>query len=1353
MTEVFSQNGRYTHVRPLGEGGMGEVYAAFDTARNCEVAIKTIKRFDANSLYRFKQEFRALADIGHTNLCPLYDLTFENEVWFITMPRIDGVDLLTFIRGVQEEVGGETQTAEIEGKDPQAGKMTAADAGAAQPTFFLGSNDETAGSDDPGFSSNSITDTRVEQTNSFGGSSSIEHSVADDDDFDLLASAEVDEFEMDGEAASFQGFENDIPEKMTRPAYDEDVVRDVFGQLVTGLNALHAAGKLHRDIKPSNVLVDRSGLVQILDFGLVRDEEIAPTENPAEDASLEATPARQFFHTEHGRVVGTIAYMSPEQSWGERCSVSSDWYAVGVMLFKVLTGRRPFLGIPSDVIRQLRNDPAPRVLDVVEAAPQDLAELTDLLLNRNASDRPTGEQILESLGKVETNSSDKRSAAEIQSIFIGRDDQVEQLTTAFGQAAKSSQTIVHLHGQSGSGKSALMTHFLDGIDQRECLIVSGRCYEQESVPYKAMDSVMDELTRELLRLTPEHRSRLLPSRIGELTRLFPVLRRLPELKKVVQDRNLDPIKQKQVALQGFRELIRRLAELFVLVISIDDFQWGDADSADMLADLLAGNSGQRLMLALSYRDEHVESSSCLKNWFGALESAEVQHSVCDIAVAALSFSDRTELVKSLLENADDEIAELIAKESGGNPFFITELVWGARNGQDLKSLEVSGQQHALDEVLWTRIQGIQESARRLLEVVAVAGQPIAMDVAFDAAGLPSHDPLGLTQLRVQRLVRSTGSGVKSDLEPYHDRIRESVVERLMPDVLVQHHGGLADRLEIEGNVDPETLAIHFLGSQRNQKAGDYFDLAGDQASDAFAFDRAAELYRKALDYRDLQQQDELDLRKRMGLVLANAGRGDKSAEQYALASELAPENTKWELECRSGYQYCISGRVEKGRSAMAALLKQNGMKLPESTLGSVASLLWHRTRLWQRGIDFEKRSENEINEELRRKIDVSWSASAGISMFEIVSGAALQSLNLRLSLESGEPNRILRALAWEAVQQANVGAQGIDQAHKYIRAAENISQELDTAYSKNMVLFARGITEFMAGKWDSAIEKLDQCVKVFSEECYGVHWEIGTARLFTLYAIFYCGQMSEHRRRSTDQVDDAERRGDWYTQLSLESWNIPFNYLMDDDPKRALDLLAESKSKMQLKRYTLQDMFAMTLMAYTHLYLNDPQQAWQIVRSSWKHLQRSFMLQGEVVRVVSWQARGRAAVGCVANGIDRRRYAKDARKCIRKLESEKAKWPSSWPVFLKAGLVEAEGDRSAAIDLLQQAIRIALETDMLTYLYPARWQLGHMLGGSGGREMVQQADKWMRNQGIQNPAKFSNLHLPGFQPDAVSAGN
>jgi serine/threonine protein kinase len=201
----------------------------------------------------------------------------------------------------------------------------------------------------------------------------------------------------------------DLGPSMPRALAD---LRDAFGQLVRGVRALHGAGLLHLDIKPSNVLVDRSGRVVVLDFGLVRgiDEERSPAADP-------------------GSISGTPTWMAPEQHIGEGIGPATDWYAVGLMLYLTLTGVPAFAPASIELLSYAKHhstptDPAKLLPDL----PEDLCVLATALLRVDPSSRPTGDTLAALFGE-ETAS--LAPAPRVRARLVGRDVERTRLRETF----------------------------------------------------------------------------------------------------------------------------------------------------------------------------------------------------------------------------------------------------------------------------------------------------------------------------------------------------------------------------------------------------------------------------------------------------------------------------------------------------------------------------------------------------------------------------------------------------------------------------------------------------------------------------------------------------------------------------------------------------------------------------------------------------------------------------------------------------------------------------------------------------------------------------------------------------------
>jgi eukaryotic-like serine/threonine-protein kinase len=160
-----------------------------------------------------------------------------------------------------------------------------------------------------------------------------------------------------------------------------DRVLGVAIPLADALAAAHAKGITHRDLKPANIMVGTDGRVKILDFGLAKLHESSPGAG-----GLTALPTVDM--TGEGRIVGTVAYMSPEQAEGKRIDHRSDLFSLGVILYEMATGRRPFTGGTSvSIISSILKDTPPSITDLKATLPRELGRITLRALTKDPERR------------------------------------------------------------------------------------------------------------------------------------------------------------------------------------------------------------------------------------------------------------------------------------------------------------------------------------------------------------------------------------------------------------------------------------------------------------------------------------------------------------------------------------------------------------------------------------------------------------------------------------------------------------------------------------------------------------------------------------------------------------------------------------------------------------------------------------------------------------------------------------------------------------------------------------------------------------------------------------------------------
>jgi hypothetical protein len=217
-----------------------------------------------------------------------------------------------------------------------------------------------------------------------------------------------------------------------------------------------------------------------------------------------------------------------------------------------------------------------------------------------------------------------------------------------------------------------------------------------------------------------------------------------------------------------------------------------------------------------------------------------------------------------------------------------------------------------------RLAGLPAATRCLAEVVAVSGRPLPLSTLANACADGAVTDEDVERLRTVRVVRAGFRDGREVIEPCHDRIRETIVENLAPDVLRAHHGALARALEAASEADLEAVAIHALGSGDTERGARFAERAAEQAASKFAFDQAARLYRLALDTLPRPPDEARALRVHIASALELAGQGARAAKVYLEAAADAAPLEAIDLQRAASQQLLFSGRIDEG----AALLRK-----------------------------------------------------------------------------------------------------------------------------------------------------------------------------------------------------------------------------------------------------------------------------------------------------------------------------------------------------------------------------------------------------------------------------------------------
>jgi len=526
-------------------------------------------------------------------------------------------------------------------------------------------------------------------------------------------------------------------------------------ELTRAIAFIHERGVVHKDINPTNVLVEpRTGTVKLIDFGL---------------STMLSREVRDLAHPEH--VEGTFEYMSPEQTgrMNRTQDHRSDLYSLGATLYALARGQPPFKS--KDVLQlihyHIAKQPAP-LHGEVAWVPRVVSDIVDRLLAKSAEHRYQSARGLlhdleEGLARVRERGTvasfplgarDTSLRFEVPQTLYGRSEELSTLLRAFERVAHGRSELLLIGGYSGIGKSALVNEVHKPITELRGYFVRGK-YDQynRDVPYSAITQAFDEMVESILTEPPDRierwRTELLDA-VGASGRV--VVDVVPSLELLIGPQPplapLSPAEARNRFNAAFHAFVRALAgPAHPLVLVLDDVQWADGSSLNLLESLLTGADTQGLLVIAAYRDNEVDASHPFM--LAVQEIRQSAATVDEIKLGPLALADVVSLVGATVR-CDEEVvlplATLLHRRTAGNPFFLVQLLRALhedglfsldQDGRwtwDLQQILALGLTDDVVELMASRLLRLPESTKNLLRLASCLGNQFDLGVLSRASG-------------------------------------------------------------------------------------------------------------------------------------------------------------------------------------------------------------------------------------------------------------------------------------------------------------------------------------------------------------------------------------------------------------------------------------------------------------------------------------------------------------------------------------------------------------------------------------------------------------------------------------------
>jgi tetratricopeptide (TPR) repeat protein len=854
-------------------------------------------------------------------------------------------------------------------------------------------------------------------------------------------------------------------------------------QICDALEHAHNNRIVHRDLKPDNVLLSATGeSVKLADLGL-------------------ALPAYAARISRVGVVVGTAAYMAPEQALGQTIDGRADLYALGILLYELTTGRVPFHGddpltivsqhVHAPVVppRMLRSD-IPRALEaiIVRLLAKDPAQ-------RFSSAAETRAALLESLKADAAPAESAPVVAILDALargrLVGRSNELAEARELWQRAREGRGHGVLLSGEPGAGKTRLAREITIQAAVDGALVLTGGCYEYEAAtPYLPFVEAFRRWVRE--EGNNDNLREILGDAATQIAKLAPEIE--TRLGPFPERQELGAHEERLLFFDAVAQVFSNIARRQSLLFYADDLHWADRGTLWLLSHLLRNLRNERVLILGAYRETELDRAHPLAK---SLVDWNRERLITRIILRRFNESETGDQLDALLgEHVSGEFAVAVHRETEGNPFFVEEVLKALiergsvrrESGRwcrcDLDELVIP---QSVKEAIGNRLDRVSRDCNEVLRVCAILGKVFTFEELTAAAEQNEDTLLDALDEAVGAQLIAAGSGDSFSFT--HDKIREVLYEELNPIRRRRLHRHVAEGLEqhcTRSQCAVEKLAHHYIQAGDHQRGLEYAKQAAAEAARVFAFDEAIAAYGRARDCAEALglTEEQLEQEEAIGKAFMLHGDTVLAAEHFERALALATEPaTRVRLLCQAAASLVTIDDPRGQEYLREALQVLDPVTNPLETANALSTeaRFHHLAGRHKKAIEIFLRA-SELIAPVAESESVSSFAAPMISQIYAYTAGAYQHYGLydeadawaRRGIEFGEKHNVLfaQAAGYEYLGEDSVHKGDYEAGLKYAEREIEIADKLHSRERRAWVHFYSAQCRLYLGEVERAEQEL-----------------------------------------------------------------------------------------------------------------------------------------------------------------------------------------------------------------------------------------------------------------------------------------